>query len=404
MASISDRLKMAKSDLLDPTSSDAAVNQAHAETHVIQETKRYFTTNGVDLNAFQRQDRGDTAILVKNFPYGTSAGELKTMFEEYGQLSRLLMPPAGTVAIVEFMKPSQARAAFTNLAYRRLKNSVLFLEKAPKGLFRTTGTGLKMEDGQSKVVEAKRSTTDVLPIDGDQDTVDTSSLYIRNLNFSTDTACLRERCQSLQGFMSALVKTRSDPKRPGQTLSMGYGFVEFRTVAQAQAAARTLDGYQLDGHRLQIRPTRKHLDAAEATKEADRSRKASGKRTKIIIKNLPFEASKKDIRSLFGAYGQLRSVRLPKKFDHSTRGFAFADFVTAREAENAINALKDTHLLGRRLVLDFAAEDPVDAEDEIQKMQEKVERQTQRVAVQRLVVSNRQKFAVGGEEDPEEAL
>lgn len=397
MSSIADRLKISKSDLLDPTSSDAAINQAHAETHIIQETQQYFVANGVDLNAFQRRQRGDTAILVKNFPYGTTSAELKTLFEESGQVSRLLMPPAGTVAIVELANPQEARAAFAGLAYRRFKDSVLFLEKAPKGLFTGNAANAMPAESALAAVEPKTSASDVLPGEGEAQVIETSTLYIRNLNFSTTTAGLREICKPLDGFLSALVKTKPDPKRPGQTLSMGFGFLEFRSMAQAQSAARALNGYSLDGHQLMVRAARKELDAGEATRKADAAEKAARRKTKIIIKNLPFEATKKEVRSLFGSYGQLRSVRVPKKFDHSTRGFAFADFVSAREAENALNALKNTHLLGRRLVLEFAAEDPIDAEEEIQKMQQKVGNQVDKMTVQRLMGSGRTKFTVDGD-------
>lgn len=394
MSSISDRLKIAKSDILDPTSSDAAIKQAHAETHIIQETQQYFLANEVDLNAFQHHERGDTAILVKNFPYGTTASEFKSLFEEFGQLSRLLMPPAGTVAIVEFVKPHEARAAFASMAYRRYKGSILFLEKAPRGLFMNTNVSGGLEKTGPTAVESRSLAGDVLPTHPDNDIVNTATLYVRNLNFSTTTTRLREVCAPLDGFLSAIVKTKPDSKRPGQTLSMGFGFLEFRTTKQAQNAARALEGYSLDGHHLLVRAARRELDAAEETRKADRSEKAAQRKTKIIIKNLPFEASRKDVRSLFGSYGQLRSVRVPKKFDQSTRGFAFADFVTAREAENALNALKNTHLLGRRLVLEFAAEDPIDAEEEIQKMQQKVGSQMDKVAVQRLMGGNRTKFTV----------
>ena len=122
-----------------------------------------------------------------------------------------------------------------------------------------------------------------------------------------------------------------------------------------------------------------------------------------MVKNLPFQATKQDIRTLFGTYGQLRSVRLPKKADYTSRGFAFADFVTPREAENALNALKDTHLLGRRLVLDFAEAEALDAEEEIEKMQRKVGGQAHKVALQQLTGGGRKRVNIGNEdEDMEE--
>jgi len=176
----------------------------------------------------------------------------------------------------------------------------------------------------------------------------------------------------------------------------------FRLIRIGFSTFLMLQGEESKGKRK----AHKHLKQAkpktpDERRKEDRARKAANKRTKIIIKNLPFEASKKDVRALFGNYGELRSVRVPKKFDHSARGFAFADFVTSREAENALEALKDTHLLGRRLVLEFASSDPVDAEEEIEKMQKKMGSQVDKVTLQKLTGVGRKKFNVAGN-DPEE--
>ncbi|KAL9097651.1 MAG: hypothetical protein Q9163_006323 [Psora crenata] len=399
MSSVSDRLKVAKSDLLDPTSSDAAVKQAHAETHVIQETKSYFASNGVDLDAFKKKVRGNTAILVKNFSYGVKPEELKKLFEAHGPVTKMLMPPSGTIAIVQFGEAEHAKSAFADLAYRKFKDSLLFLEKAPKDLF-PEHVNAPVESPAHAAHEAKISAIDLLQKHGQQDIIDTSTLFVRNLNFSTTNERLHEVFRPLEGFLSARVKTKANPKKPGQALSMGFGFLEFQSKQHAQAAMRAMDGYKLDDHELLVRASHKMIDAAEERRKEDHAKKIAGRRTKIIIKNLPFEASKKQVRSLFEAYGQLRSVRVPKKFDSSTRGFAFAEFVTAKEAENAMDALRDTHLLGRRLVLEFAAEEETDPELEIEKMQQKMGKQTDKVALQRLIAgSGRKKFTVEGEDE-----
>lgn len=47
---------------------------------------------------------------------------------------------------------------------------------------------------------------------------------------------------------------------------------------------------------------------------------------------------------------QLKSLRLPKKFDGKHRGFAFVEFLTKQEAQNAFEALQSTHLYGRHMV------------------------------------------------------
>ena len=394
ISSIASRLGVAKSQVLDPTASDAAVKQAQAETNVIQETKDYFIKLGVDFDSFQNKPRGGRSLLVKNLAYGTRIDDLKALFNACGEVLRVLLPPSGVLAIVEFAEMDQAQRAIKQLAYRNLKGSVLYLEKAPKDLFEAGGA----DNAERQKAQEKGDKVDV---DGDAE-IDASAsytLFVRNLNFTTSSAKLADTFRPLEGFLSAKVKTKTDPKRPGEVLSMGYGFVEFRTKQQAQVALRAMSGYRLDGHELLVKFSQQPTDAAEERRKEDNAKKNAAKRTKIIIKNLPFEATKKDIRSLFGGYGQLRSVRVPQKFDRSTRGFAFAEFVTAREAENAKDALKNTHLLGRRLVLDFATADLIDPEEEIRAMEKKVGQQAEKVELQKLAGPGRKKFVVGGARD-----
>ena len=398
VSSVADKLGISKSEVLDPTSADAAVKQAHAETHVIQETKAYFRQHGVDLDAFKNSKRGDTAILAKNVPYDCSREELRRLFEEHGDVTKFLVPPSGIIAVVEFANSAQCKTAFGALAYRRIKNSMLFLEKAPADLFKDVPAEGAAKDEtnstkQASAIELKGDTHDVPETSG------IATIFVRNLNFTTTTQDLDETFRPLEGFLSARVKTKTDPKKPGQVLSMGYGFLEFRTSQQAGSALRAMDGYLLQGHKLELRASHKGVDAADARRQADSRKRALEKTTKIIIKNLPFEASKKDIRALFGAYGELRSVRVPKKMNRAARGFAFADFTTPKEAESAMAALSDSHLLGRRLVLDFALEEPEDPEGQIEKMQEKVGRQVNHVALQKLTSGGRRKFTTHQDED-----
>lgn len=398
-SSVSARLGISKSELLDPHSSDAAVKQAIAETSVIQETKNFFARHGVDLNAFKSGPRGDTVILVKNFPYGTTPEEIRSLFEEHGQVVRVLMPPAGTIAITQFAQANEAKTAFTKLAYRRLKNSILFLEKGPKNLFINDEQPLPSNNDTAVGVE-KLSVSELLERDDTStDQGPTSSLHVKNLSFKTTSAELTAAFQKLEGFKLARVKTKTDPKKPGQTLSMGFGFVEWRDQSSAEAAMKAMDGYVLHGHKLEVKSSHRGRDAAEERRQEDNAKKATGQRTKIIIKNLPFEATKKDVRTLFGTHGQLRAVRVPKKFNHTTKGYAFADFTTPREARNAMNALEGTHLLGRRLVLQFAEEEAIDPEEEIAKMQKKVGRQTNQMALQELTGRSRRKVTLGDDEN-----
>lgn len=398
VATVADRLGISKSEVLDPTSTDAAVKKAHAEANVIQEAKNYFARQGVDLDAFKKKEMSDRAILVKNFPYGTTAEEIKKLFEKFGSVTKMLMPPSATIAIVEMEQPTQARSAFPALAYSKFKESVLFLERAPKGIFEGQASP---KDTVPPPKEGKLSTSELLEQQDAPGSILTSTSFVGNLNFSTTSEDLRELFKPLPGLLSARVKTKMDPKNPNQLLSMGFGFVEFRSKAEARSALTALNGYTLAGHDLTIKESHKTLDAAEERRKEDLAKKLAGRRTKIIVKNLPFEATKKDVRALFGPHGQLKSVRVPKKFDNSSRGFAFADFATVREAENAMKALEGVHLLGRRLNLDFASEESIDPEEEIEKMQKKVGKQTDKMAIQKVTAGGRKKFSVQQNDDAE---
>ncbi len=363
-------MNVPKADILNPESDNAAVKLALAETHVIQETKSFLETNGVVLSSLsgQRIARNDTTILVKNIPYGTSADQIRELFEPHGQLQRVLVPPAGTMAVVEFAHPDEGRQAFRAVAYRRLGNSIIYLEKGPVGMF--VEGDVSPTAGPSKGPVTAIGVQPVTIADEHADTEEVplsagSTLFVKNLSFATTSDRFTQAFRNLPDFAFARVQTKPDPKRPAHEnarLSMGYGFLGFKTSEAAKKAIKSLQGYVLDGHALVVKFAGRGAEEADAGDEKSKSRT-----TKMIVKNVPFEVTKKDIRELFGSHGQLKSVRLPKKFDHRSRGFAFLEFVTRHEAENAYAALKHTHLLGRHLVLQWAEEDSNVDIDELRK-------------------------------------
>ncbi|CCK68414.1 RNA-binding ribosome biosynthesis protein MRD1 KNAG_0A07610 [Huiozyma naganishii CBS 8797] len=389
LASVANKLGMQKSDLIDAENSNSAVKQALAEAHVIGDVRKYFEAKGVDLTKFlqmrTQSDRDDRVILVKNFPFGTNIEELGELFLPFGKLERLLLPPAGTIAIVQYKDIPSARAAFTKLAYKRFKDGIIYLEKGPKNCFARDATADEaMEKETAPAVEIKPSVHDIMEgnkskeevsqdaHERDDDAIDgpTVSIFVKNLNFSTTSVQLTDRFKKFGGFVVAQVKTKPDPKREGHTLSMGFGFVEFRTKEQANAVISAMDGEVIDGHKIQLK-----LSHRQSNNTSSHGSNKNSKSGKIIVKNLPFEATRKDVFELFNSFGQLKSVRVPKKFDKSTRGFAFVEFLLPKEAEDAMDQLQGVHLLGRRLVMQYAEQEAADAEEEIARMTKKVKKQ-----------------------------
>ena len=367
LSSVADRMNLSKSDILDPESPNAAVKLALAETHIIQETKTYLESHGVILSAFSGRGRSETIILVKNIPYGTTAEQLREMFGVHGELLRVLVPPAGTLAVIEFTHADEARKAFRAIAYRRLGNSIMYLEKGPHGMFQPTSTASEVANGVAPIVIEESDAED----DVNVDTTSGKTLFVKNLAFATSSERFTQAFRHLPDFAFARLQMKPDPKRSGSRLSMGFGFVGFHNTEAARKALKGMHGYVLDGHSLSVKFAGRGAEGQEEKKGGEEKAKT----TKMLVKNIPFEATRKDIQALFryvvsacqarselltflsvSAHGQLKSVRLPKRFDRRSRGFAFLEFVTRHEAENAYNALKHTHLLGRHLVLEWAEE------------------------------------------------
>ena len=318
VSSIADRMHLSKADILNPESDNAAVKLALAETHVIQETKTFLEQNGVLLSALSssegntRLKRSDSTILVKNIPYGTSASDIRALFEPHGELVRVLVPPAGTMAVVEFKNEDDGRKAFRAVAYRRIGDSIVYLEKGPVGMFAPADTadgakGPVVAVGAKPVTIADASAT-ATPQGGDggdQPALSAgTTLFLKNLSFRTTTASLTTALQHLPDFSFARVQTKPDPKRPNvesARLSMGYGFAGFKSAEAARTAVKGLEGYVLDGHALVAKFAGRGVEESEQGKEGKEAGGAKSKTTtKMIVKNVPFEATKKDIRELFG--------------------------------------------------------------------------------------------------------
>ena len=75
-------------------------------------------------------------ILVKNLETQTTVSELRDLFTPFGEVGRVLLPPNGVTAIVEFLEPSEAKVAFRKLAYSKFHHIPLYLEWAPINTFR----------------------------------------------------------------------------------------------------------------------------------------------------------------------------------------------------------------------------------------------------------------------------
>ncbi|XP_065865872.1 multiple RNA-binding domain-containing protein 1-like [Euphorbia lathyris] len=362
---IARRHGVSKSDFLDREADDLAVRIALGETQVIAETKKALLSAGVNIKSLEEFAAGKTdgvkrsshVLLVKNLPYGSSEGELSKMFGKFGSLEKVILPPTKTLALVVFLEPSEARAAFKGLAYKRYKDAPLYLEWAPSNVLSESPVSKSNEDSSNAVGEhdAKRvmleqNVEGISEIDIDPDRIESRSLFVKNLNFKTSEDSLKKHFseQMKDGKISS-VRIKKHLKN-GKNVSMGFGFLEFDSVETAASICTVLQGTVLDGHALILQLCHAKKDE-QLKKKVDKDRSS----TKLLIRNVAFEATEKDLRQLFSPFGQIKRLRLPMKFGNH-RGFAFVEYVTKQETQNALEALSSTHLYGRHLILERAKE------------------------------------------------
>ena len=79
----------------------------------------------------------------------------------------------------------------------------------------------------------------------------------------------------------------------------------------------------------------------------------------IYIGNLAKEITEDDLKEAFEAFGQVASaVVIKEKFSGESRGFGFVEMPSKKEAEEAINGLKE--LKGRMVTINEARPRPTD--------------------------------------------
>lgn len=75
-------------------------------------------------------------------------------------------------------------------------------------------------------------------------------------------------------------------------------------------------GSMLDKHKLALQLSTRKISSAVRSKNQATPDKQS---TKLVVRNVAFEATRKDIMSLFSPFGHMKSCRLPRKFDGTPR-------------------------------------------------------------------------------------
>lgn len=246
--------------------SSAAVRLALGETQIVIEMKRFLEEEGVRLSAFDEptQKRSKTVILVKNLPAATEVKELSPIFSKFGPIGRIVLPPSGVTALIEYCEPSEARQAFKKLAYTKFKNVPLYLEWAPEHTFTRTLSGdaiiaktePKVEEAvKTEELEEPKEEPKQEPVaeDADDEPEPETTIFLRNLNFKTVLETVRQHFERLGTIHTVEIAKRKDAQNPRQLNSLGYGFIQFKKAAVASQALKDMQLTQIDGNLVELK-------------------------------------------------------------------------------------------------------------------------------------------------------
>ncbi|KAF1842658.1 RNA binding domain-containing protein [Cucurbitaria berberidis CBS 394.84] len=174
-------------------------------------------------------------------------------------------------------------------------------------------------------------------------------LYIGNLYYEV-TADQLERVFSRFGEIES-AKIVYD----NRGMSRGFGYIEFKSIPDAQAAVDNLDMQVFEGRNLVVQFHRAKTDSKTRSPKGNYGTRINPPSRTLFIGNMSFEMSDKDLNDLFRDIRNVTDVRVA--VDRRTgqpRGFAHADFIDIASATRAKEFLQEKTIYGRQLRVDFS--------------------------------------------------
>jgi len=118
--------------------------------------------------------------------------------------------------------------------------------------------------------------------------------------------------------------------------SLEFGFVNFENQSSADNAIEKINGKMVGGKKIFVGPFIKKEKFNLLMQKKNLSKKEQ-KFTNIYIKNLDLgNYTEKYLEDLFGVFGEITSIYIPKDNNNKPKGFAFVNYSSSIEAEDAV--------------------------------------------------------------------
>eukprot|EP01092_Planopodium_desertum_P006116 TRINITY_DN2526_c0_g3_i1.p1 TRINITY_DN2526_c0_g3~~TRINITY_DN2526_c0_g3_i1.p1 ORF type:complete len:566 (+),score=150.86 TRINITY_DN2526_c0_g3_i1:61-1758(+) len=151
------------------------------------------------------------------------------------------------------------------------------------------------------------------------------NVFIKNLDKKIDHKALYDTFSKFGAILSCKVSLGENNE------SKGFGFVHYERQADADKAIAEVNGKELLG---------KIVSVCNFIPRKDRSSTNSrDKFTNTYVKDFPLEWDEAKLTELFGPFGEIKNVHLPRSADGKSKGFGFVNYASHESAAKAVAEL-----------------------------------------------------------------
>ncbi|KAK8793453.1 hypothetical protein WA158_004812 [Blastocystis sp. Blastoise] len=152
------------------------------------------------------------------------------------------------------------------------------------------------------------------------------NLYIKNLPLDMDNKTLLDTFSLFGPILSC--KVSCDPKT-GK--SLGFGYVHFENVDNAETAIHKLNNVAINGKTITVE-----------NYIANKNSQVVNEWTNCYVKPINPEWDEEKVKSIFAPYGPIQNVAIAKDVEGKSKGYGFVNFEKHDDAVKAVTGLNDT--------------------------------------------------------------
>jgi len=212
-----------------------------------------------------------------------------------------------------------------------------------------------------------------------------TKVFVGNLSFKTREADVAKEFENAGEVTSVNIITRG-PR------SLGYGFVEMKTVEAAEKAVTLMNKKEIDGREINVELAKPRSEVNAAERPARRPRGSGVRRgrarrgrgrgsriggriggasngnsnnnasrepskTTLFVANLPFGIDDEGLFQLFAGF-KVAKAHVVRKRNSKSKGFGFVEFENEEEQQKALDAKDKSQCEGRELSVKVALTEP----------------------------------------------